>query len=58
MITEKELLQRFADGIRQAEECARALAHMRRQESWVRIVGFLETVRTKAKILAALRGVA
>lgn len=50
--TEAELIENIAEHMKMARETARALAHMRKDKSWLDVSQLLDAMRTKLMKLA------
>jgi hypothetical protein len=54
-MTELELLARFQQAMRDAEECSRGLAHSRMDLRWLKVADLIDNVRAKAAMVANAR---
>lgn len=54
-LSERELIARLAENFKQAEETCRALAHLRLDERWLKVVNAITGVRLKTADLAVRR---
>ncbi len=54
-MSELELLARFQQNMKHAEECARGLAHSRMDLRWLKVADLIDNVRTKAAMVANAR---
>lgn len=51
-MTEVELLARYMDLMKQAEDCCRGLAHSRKDERWLKLARLHDEIRNKTILLA------
>jgi hypothetical protein len=54
-MTEVELIQNLADHMKQCRETCRALAHMRKDERWIKVSAKLDYMREQLMKLAVAR---
>ena len=54
-MTEVELIQNLADHMKQSRETCRALAHMRKDERWIKVSLRLDQMREQLMRLAVAR---
>lgn len=54
-LSERELIARLAEHFKQSEETCRALAQLRKDERWLKVVGLITTLRGKTAELAVRR---
>ena len=54
-MTEVELIQNLADHMKQCRETCRALAHMRKDERWIKVAAKLDYMREQLMKLAVAR---